>query len=180
MPAAPARSLPLSFIIILPSFCASLSQSPRHLDIGAVHQTVLKKLSEMAQSLPPAPRSLLKYKIVAHHPSLTYNISMVFIEIPIFTEDLLKLLSDDEYKEMQKALLLEPEKGDLIQGSGGFRKIRWKQGGKGKRGGVRVIYYWEKSTQKLYLIFIYKKSVQEDLTQAQIKLLKSLVKGVIT
>jgi len=99
---------------------------------------------------------------------------MVFIEIPIFTEDLLKLLSDDEYKEMQKALLLEPEKGDLIQGSGGFRKIRWKQGG------VRVIYYWEKSTQKLYLIFIYKKSVQEDLTQAQIKLLKSLVKGVIT
>ena len=105
---------------------------------------------------------------------------MVFIEIPIFTEDLLKLLSDDEYKEMQKALLLEPEKGDLIQGSGGFRKIRWKQGGKGKRGGVRVIYYWEQSTQKLYLIFIYKKSVQEDLTQDQIKLLKSLVKGVTT
>ena len=105
---------------------------------------------------------------------------MVFIEIPVFTEDLLELLSDDEYKEMQKTLLLEPETGDLIQGSGGFRKMRWKQGGKGKRGGVRVIYYWEKSTQKFYLVFIYKKSVQEDLTPDQIKLLKSLVKGVTT
>lgn len=110
---------------------------------------------------------------------MTHNISMVFIETPIFTEDLLKLLSDDEYKEMQKTLLYEPETGDLIQGSGGFRKIRWRQGGKGKRGGVRVIYYWEKSTEKLFLIFIYKKSVQEDLTQDQIKLLKSLVKGVL-
>ena len=74
---------------------------------------------------------------------------MIFIETPVFTEDLLNLLSDNEYKEMQKALLLEPEIGDLIQGSGGFRKMRWKQGSKGKRGGVRVIYYWEKSTQKL-------------------------------
>ena len=105
---------------------------------------------------------------------------MVFIEIPIFTEDLLELLSDDEYKEMQKTLLLEPETGDLIQGSGGFRQKRWEKGGKERRGGVRVIYYWEKSTQKLYLIFIYKKSAQEDLTQDQIKLLKSLVKGVTT
>jgi mRNA-degrading endonuclease RelE of RelBE toxin-antitoxin system len=104
---------------------------------------------------------------------------MVFIETPVFTEDLLDLLSDEEYKEMQKALLVDPEKGDLIQGSGGFRKIRWKQGGKGKRSGVRVIYYWEKSTQKLYLVFIYKKSVQEDLSQDQIKLLKSLVKGAL-
>lgn len=118
-------------------------------------------------------------KSLAYYTSMAYNISMVFIETPIFTEDLLKLLSDDEYKEMQKTLLYEPETGDLIQGSGGFRKIRWRQGGKGKRGGVRVIYYWEKSTEKLFLIFIYKKSVQEDLTQDQIKLLKSLVKGVL-
>jgi len=116
---------------------------------------------------------------VALYQSLTYNISMIFIETPVFTEDLLNLLSDNEYKEMQKALLLEPEVGDLIHGSGGFRKMRWKQGSKGKRGGVRVIYYWEKSTQKLYLVVIYKKSVQEDLTQDQIKLLKSLVKGVL-
>ncbi len=137
-------------------------------------------MPRMANFRPPAPRGLLKQKPVALYPSLTYNISMVFIETPVFTEDLLELLSDDEYKEMQKTLLLEPETGDLIQGSGGFRKMRWKQGGKGKRGGVRVIYYWEKSTQKLYLVFIYKKSVQEDLTQDQIKLLKSLVKGVIT
>ena len=140
----------------------------------------MSKMPRMANFRPPAPKGLLKQKPVVFYPSLTYNISMVFIEIPVFTEDLLALLSDDEYKEMQKTLLLEPETGDLIQGSGGFRKMRWKQGGKGKRGGVRVIYYWEKLTQKLYLVFIYKKSVQEDLTQDQIKLLKSLVKGVIT
>ena len=58
-PAAPARFLLLSFIVIFPTFCASLSQSPRHLDIVAVCQTVLKKLYKMAQSLPPTPRGLL-------------------------------------------------------------------------------------------------------------------------
>lgn len=103
---------------------------------------------------------------------------MIFIEIPIFTAELLTLLSDDEYREMQKVLLLEPTKGDLIRGSGGFRKMRWQQAHKGKRGGARVIYYWEKSSEKLYLIFIYKKSDQEDLTPDQVKFLKSLVKGI--
>lgn len=140
----------------------------------------MSEMPQMANFRPPAPRGPPKTKPVAVYQSLTYNISMIFVEIPVFTEDLLELLSDDEYKEMQKTLLLEPETGDLIQGSGGFRKMRWKQGGKGKRGGVRVIYFWEKSTQKLYLVFIYKKSIQEDLTQDQIKLLKSLVKGVTT
>jgi len=102
---------------------------------------------------------------------------MIFVETPIFTEDLLTLLSDDEYREMQNMLLLDPTKGVLIPGSGGFRKLRWQQGHKGKRGGTRIIYYWEKSAAKLYLIFIYKKSAQENLTQDQIRFLKSLVKG---
>jgi len=103
---------------------------------------------------------------------------MLFIETPIFTEDLLTMLSDDEYREIQKELLVTPTKGALIRGSGGFRKLRWNLESKGKRGGVRIIYFWDKPSEKLYLIFIYKKSVQEDLTQDQVKILKSLLKGV--
>ncbi|MBF0501135.1 MAG: type II toxin-antitoxin system RelE/ParE family toxin [Candidatus Riflebacteria bacterium] len=103
---------------------------------------------------------------------------MIFIEMTVFTEDLLALLSDDEYREMQRVLLLDPIKGALIKGSGGFRKLRWQQAHKGKRGGTRIIYYWEKYSEKLYLIFIYKKAAQENLTPEQVKLLKSLVKGI--
>jgi hypothetical protein len=60
---------------------------------------------------------------------------MIFIETPIFTEDLLQLLSDDEYMEFQKYLAGNPLAGDVIQQTGGLRKIRWSVGGKGKRGG---------------------------------------------
>jgi mRNA-degrading endonuclease RelE of RelBE toxin-antitoxin system len=102
---------------------------------------------------------------------------MVIIETPIFTEDLLKCLSDDEYREFQQALIANPKKGELIKGSGGLRKIRWKQSHKGKRGGLRIIYWWEQSINQITLIFIYKKTDQEDLTPHQIKILKSLIKG---
>ena len=105
---------------------------------------------------------------------------MIFVETPFFTEDLLAMLSDDEYREMQNDLLLKPTKGALIPCSGGFRKLRWSQGHKGKRGGVRVIYFWDKPSEKLYLIYIYKKGVQEDMTQNQVKILKSLLKGLKT
>ena len=66
---------------------------------------------------------------------------MIFIETPIFTEDLLKLLSEDEYAEFQEYLALYPTAGEVIQQTGDLRKIRWSAQGKGKRGGVRVIYY---------------------------------------
>ena len=67
---------------------------------------------------------------------------MEFIETPIFTREIRRLLSDDEYRRMQIPLLLRPDIGDLIQGSGGLRKLRWRIAGQGKRGGLRVIYYW--------------------------------------
>ena len=66
---------------------------------------------------------------------------MIFIETPIFTEDLRSLLSDDEYTEFQKYLASNPLAGDVIQSTGGLRKVRWAAGGKGKRAGVRIIYY---------------------------------------
>lgn len=68
---------------------------------------------------------------------------MKFIETPIFTKEVQTLLEDDEYKSLQIALLLRPEQGSIIPGSSGLRKVRWAIKGKGKRGGLRVIYYWD-------------------------------------
>lgn len=102
---------------------------------------------------------------------------MIFIETAIFTEDLLKALPDDEYREFQIALSLDPKLGDLIPGGGGLRKVRWGLPGTGKHGGVRVIYYWAVAKDHIYLLLIYKKARQENLAPDQLALLKRLVKG---
>ncbi len=106
---------------------------------------------------------------------MAYNKSMIFIETPIFTEDITKVLSDNEYTELQHFLALNPESGKLIQGSGGFRKLRWKIENRGKSGGIRIIYYLYKSEDLIYMIYVYKKSEKEDLTQHQIKLLRNML-----
>jgi mRNA-degrading endonuclease RelE of RelBE toxin-antitoxin system len=67
---------------------------------------------------------------------------MVIIETSIFTRQVQALLDDDEYRRLQTALVIRPDIGDLIPGGGGLRKMRWSAQGRGKRGGVRVIYYW--------------------------------------
>jgi hypothetical protein len=86
------------------------------------------------------------------------------------------MLSDDEYRLLQHALLFRPEQGSVIPGTGGLRKLRWKQRGGGKRGGLRVVYYWQKDEMAIYMLLIYRKSQQEDLTFDQIKLLKRLIR----
>jgi mRNA-degrading endonuclease RelE of RelBE toxin-antitoxin system len=101
---------------------------------------------------------------------------MLFIETPIFTKLVTDLISDDEYRKLQLALVLRPEAGKIIPGSGGIRKIRWKSGGSGKRGGLRVIYFWDVPEDTIYMLLIYKKSKQEDLTPNQLKTLRNLVK----
>ena len=99
---------------------------------------------------------------------------MIFIETPIFTEDLHNLLSDEEYTEFQKYLALNPLRGDVIQSTGGLRKIRWAAGGKGKRGGVRIIYYHVTADSQIRLLLIYKKGIQDDLTADQKKVLRHI------
>jgi mRNA-degrading endonuclease RelE of RelBE toxin-antitoxin system len=101
---------------------------------------------------------------------------MRFIETPIFTKELRALLKDDDYRALQTALLLRPEQGAVIPGSGGLRKMRWGGLGKGKRGGNRIIYYWDPKTEVVYMLFIYGKAYQADLTRAQVKLLSWIVK----
>jgi len=85
-------------------------------------------------------------------------IIMIFIEASIFTKLISKYLSDDEYRALQWYLMTIPDAGDIVRGSGGVRKIRWKQKGRGKRGGVRIIYYWKKTADEIWLLTIYSKS----------------------
>jgi len=100
---------------------------------------------------------------------------MQIIETPIFTRQMKFLLTDEEYRKLQSELISRPEGGDVIRGSGGLRKIRWSISGRGKRRGVRMIYYWISSQEKFLMLFIYPKNVQDNLTHEQLKVLKSLV-----
>lgn len=100
---------------------------------------------------------------------------MDIVETSIFTRQVQALLSDDDYRELQLALILHPDSGAIIPGSGGLRKIRWSMQGRGKRGGVRVIYYWIDAQNKILMLFMYAKNDQEDLTPEQLKVLRKIV-----
>jgi len=101
-----------------------------------------------------------------------------FIEARFFTSCITKLMSDDEYLALQELLIQNPRAGEVIPGSGSLRKIRWRVRGRGKRGGIRVIYYcWSKEV--LGMLYAYDKAAQSDLTPGQLKLLRaSLGEGV--
>ncbi len=88
---------------------------------------------------------------------------MVFIETSIFTKLMPKYLSDDEYRAFQSHLMTQPDAGDIVRKSGGVRKIRWKQKGRGKRGGTRIIYYWKKKASEIWLLTIYSKPRKETI-----------------
>ena len=101
---------------------------------------------------------------------------MEIIETPVFTRKIKDVLSDDEYGRLQWALVINPEAGAVIPGGKGLRKLRWVISGRGKRGGLRVIYYWYRRREKIYMLLPYKKSEQGDLTREQIKILNECVK----
>jgi mRNA-degrading endonuclease RelE of RelBE toxin-antitoxin system len=100
---------------------------------------------------------------------------MVFVEFPNFTKQVTELLGDEDYRKLQAALIANPELGDLIRGTGGLRKARWSAKGRGKRGGVRVIYYWITRRYQVLMLLIYPKSARDDLTADERKLLAKLV-----
>ena len=101
---------------------------------------------------------------------------MRFLETPVFTSRLRGLVDEDQYRAVQLALLLRPEQGPLIPGSGGLRKLRWAARGRGKRGGLRLIYYWAPQEQAFYMLYVYAKSEQSDVTPAQVKILRRIVR----
>lgn len=101
---------------------------------------------------------------------------MEFIETPTFTRLITALLSDDAYRGLQEELAADPERGDIIKGGGGIRKLRYAVQGRGKSGGVRVIYYWVKDNHQIYLLVVYPKSKKDTLTDKETAILRELVK----
>ena len=99
---------------------------------------------------------------------------LTFIELQGFSKRRQALLPDDEFRAFQEILINDPEAGDTISGTGGFRKIRWSRPGTGKRGGVRVIYYNVMIKGRIYLALIYPKNEQDELSQEQKKMLRQV------
>ena len=97
---------------------------------------------------------------------------MEFIETSVFGKRVQKLLSDDDYAELQQALIKNPEAGRLIREGHGLRKVRWASSlnNRGKRGGIRVIYC-DVSSHRIYMLYIYAKNERENLDRKQLKML---------
>lgn len=106
---------------------------------------------------------------------------MEFLEAPAFSRYVSGYLTDDEYRELQNGLAARPEHGDVIPGTGGFRKLRWAdpRRGKGRRGGLRVIYYYFPGEQQIWLITLYDKGEASDLTPKERQDLKSAIENEI-
>ncbi len=102
---------------------------------------------------------------------------MVIIETSVFTRQVVELLPDEEYRRLQAMLANRPTVGSIIRGSGGLRKARWAVAGHGKRGGVRVIYFWAVGPDQILMLLIYAKTERDDLTPAQLKVLKQIVEA---
>ena len=105
---------------------------------------------------------------------------MRFVETPVFTAALRRHLDDEPYRQLQIALMLRPKQGPVIRGAGGLRKVRWAEAGGGKRGGLRIIYYWAPGEQTFYMLYVYAKSEQGDLTAAQTRQLSRIVREEFT
>lgn len=102
---------------------------------------------------------------------------MIFIKTTTFTRQAAELLSDDELWALQIHLLEHPDAGAVIPGGSGLRKLRWGAKGRGKRGGVRVIYFRVVARGHIHLMLLYAKNSQEDLTPEQVRILKAVLEG---
>lgn len=100
-----------------------------------------------------------------------------FVELPPFERFRKDYLDDDEYRQLQNLLLQNPEAGDVIRGTGGLRKMRYsdKQRSKGKRGGLRIIYYYWIGGAEFWLFTLYNKNEVADLNSAERNIFKTLL-----
>jgi len=102
---------------------------------------------------------------------------VVIVEAKAFTARVGDLLEEDEYRLLQLELVQRPTAGRVIPGTGGLRKLRWALGGRGKRGGARVIYFWHAESERILMLFVYPKNEREDLAATQRKALKAIVEA---
>lgn len=99
---------------------------------------------------------------------------MIFIETSVFTRQVSELLTDEEYSDFQNELAAKPLAGDVIEGTGGLRKVRVAASGRGKRGGARVIYYHVTAAAHIRLLLIYAKGRKDDLSADEKRILRQL------
>jgi hypothetical protein len=102
-----------------------------------------------------------------------------FFEAPAFTRYLPRYLSDDEFAVLQQFLATNPEAGDVMPGTGGFRKLRWgdERRGKGRRGGLRIVYYVLMADQQIWLFTLFGKNEAADLTAQQKRQLRVAIEA---
>jgi len=105
-------------------------------------------------------------------------VKAVFVELPAFSRHRASYLDDAAFGKLQEALMRNPEAGDVIEGTGGLRKLRFADSrrGKGKRGGLRIVYYWWVSGAQFWLYTLYDKDEMDDLTTRERKALKGALK----
>lgn len=106
------------------------------------------------------------------------SVKAVFVELPAFERHRADYLDEDAFLRLQRLLMLNPEAGDVIPGSGGLRKLRFadERRGKGKRSGLRVIYYWWDTGSEFWLFTVFNKDEMSDLTATERKALKEMIK----
>ena len=103
----------------------------------------------------------------------------VFVELPPFERHRTNYFDDEAFRSLQRFLMEDPSAGDPIPGAGGLRKLRFAdvRRGKGRRGGLRVIYYWWQTGRQFWLFTIYDKGEMADLTAPQRQMLKKMIKA---
>ena len=104
---------------------------------------------------------------------------LTFIETKLFTSLIRQYLADDEYAALQQALVSKPDSGDVIRGSGGVRKLRWGVAGRGKRGGVRVIYYLRSHQDEIWMLTLYAKNEEASIPGHILKKIKEEIDGSV-
>ena len=101
---------------------------------------------------------------------------ITIVEVPEYIKLVSDCLSKKGQAELIEYLAINPESGDVIQGTGGIRKLRWATGGKGKSGGARIIYYYYNESIPLYLITIFKKGTKINISKAEANELQALAR----
>ncbi len=101
---------------------------------------------------------------------------MEVVETSVFTRQIRRLLSDEQYRELQYTLVIDPLAGATIRGSGGLRKLRWAAEGRGKSGGIRVIYYCVVPESRIFMLVAYAKGAKDGLTGHEVAALRKLVR----
>jgi hypothetical protein len=105
---------------------------------------------------------------------------MTVVETPGFIREASSALTDDERTEMIDYLAANPDAGDIMPETGGGRKLRWRGAGRGKRGGVRVIYYYHSESLPLFLLNVFAKNEKANLTKAERNEMKALLPRLVS